>query len=207
VLIASNSTSFVFNSSQAAGCSCRSLLGMAPLNDTFLGLRSQALLAAAHGLLATSPAHASVSGALVDIPVSGGFVTVVAMTDDSTSHNTSLGAGWRAAGSRQTVARASQSLLAVIEANLEIFTEVDEGEFPPPGHVRFHVLGPVNTAFADVSEDSFWGLAPHTLTPVIGAAQDVISAIHATDVGFQPRGRQTPFFGKVRFWCRRNGTD
>ena len=180
---------------------------MAPLNDTFLGLRSQALLAAAHGLLATSPAHASVSGALVDIPVSGGFVTVVAMTDDFTSHNARLGAGSRGAGSHQTVARASQSLLAVIEANLEIFTEVDEGEFPPPGHVRFHVLGPVNTAFADVSEDSFWGLTHHTLMPVIGAARDVISAIHATDARSQPHARQNPFLGKVRFWRRRHGTD
>ena len=178
---------------------------MAPLNDTFLGLRSQALLAAAHGRLATSPAHASVSGALVDIPVSGGFVTVVAMTEGS-GQNTGWGGGPKGAGSHQTVARASRSLLAVIEANLEIFTEVDEGGFPPPGHVRFHVLGPANTAFADVPEDSFWGLAPHTLMPVIGAAQDVISAIRGTDAASQPWGRRNPLPSRVRFWRRRHGT-
>lgn len=125
--------------------------------------------------------HPSVSGLVVDIPSEGGFVTVVALTDDTTSMYTSTGGGVIGAGEHDRVAQATQALLRVVEDHQARFGTADGDELPRRGQVRFHLLAASGRRRADVPEDAFWGRADHDLMPVIAATQDVISEMrHAS---------------------------
>jgi hypothetical protein len=136
-----------------------------------------ALSSVDNGLAAPSPEHTDVSGLVVDIPAQGGFATVVALTDDTTSMYTSTGGGTIGAGQHANVAAATQHLLSIVQAHLGSFKQKDDGALPASGSVRFHVLTPSGSRYEDVPEDSFWGRAPHPLMPVIASTQDLISAI------------------------------
>jgi hypothetical protein len=117
---------------------------------------------------------------VIDIPAQGGFVTVVAMTDNSTSIYNSAGGGTLGAGGHENVAAATQALLSSVQTNLASFASGDDLGFPPSGCVRFHVLSPSGPRHGDVAEDCYWGRAPHELMPVIAASQDVVSAIRSS---------------------------
>lgn len=145
--------------------------------NPYEGLRDLALRAVENGLPAPPADHPDVSGVVVDIPSQDAFATVVGMTDNTTSMYTSTGGGTIGAGEHADVAAATQQLLATIQAHLASFAETDDGALPPAGSVRFHVLTPNGTRRLDVGEDSFWGRAPHELMPVIGATQELISAM------------------------------
>jgi hypothetical protein len=136
-----------------------------------------ALDAVAHGLAPPSAAHPHVSGVVVDIPGDGGSATLVALTDDTTSFYTSTGGGTIGAGAHESVAHATQGLLATVEAHLGAFGDPDDRALPRSGRVRIHVLAPSGGRSADVSEASFWGGATDPLTPVIGAIQNVLTAV------------------------------
>ena len=152
-----------------------------PPADTnpYEGLRDLALRAVDNGLPAPSSDHPDVSGVVVDIPSQGAFATVVGMTDNTTSMYTSTGGGTLGAGEHAAVAAACHQLLATIQAHVDAFGDEDDGSLPSSGSVRFHVLTPTGTRRTDVPEDSFWGRAPHPLMPVIGATQELISAMRA----------------------------
>ena len=141
------------------------------------GLRSMALSSVANGLATPSADHPDVSGLVIDIPARGGFVTVVALTDSTTSMYTSVGVVKIGAGAHERVATANHALLSVAEASFATFTRSDEGTLPQPTLVRFHLLTPAGSIVADVPEESFWGRARHQLMPVIAATQAVITAI------------------------------
>jgi hypothetical protein len=145
--------------------------------NAYHDLRSLALTAVADGLPAPMADHPDVSGVVVDIPSQDAFATVVGLTDNTTSMYTSTGGGTIGAGEHAAVAAATHRLLTTIQAHLESFDEEDDGSLPPAGSVRFHVLAPTGTHRKDVSEDSFWGRTSHELTPVIGATQELISAL------------------------------
>ena len=136
-----------------------------------------ALGAPNQGLPAPSVDHPDVSGLVVDIPAQGGFATVIAMTDNTTSMYTSTGGGTIGAGEHAAVAAATQRLLDEVQRNLGLFEAHDDADLPAAGFVRLHVLAPSVGRHADVPEDAFWGRADHELTPVIAAVQDVVSAI------------------------------
>lgn len=144
------------------------------------GLRMMALSAVANGLQSPTNDHPDVSGLVVDIPAQGGFATVVALTDNTTSMYTSVGGGTIGAGGHANVASATQALLAAAQAQVRAFTKPDDPDLPPAGQVRFHLLSPAGCRFEDVPEESFWGRAPHELMPVIAATQAVISAISSS---------------------------
>ena len=148
-----------------------------PGDATYIGLRSMALQAVENGLAAPSPAHPMVSGVLVDIPAQGGFATLVALTDDTTSLYTSVGGGTIGAGQHPPVARATHALLSEAQQHLEAISEVDDGALPPPEKVRIHVLTPSGTRYVDVAEDSYWGRQPSPLMPLIAAAQNLTTAM------------------------------
>jgi hypothetical protein len=133
--------------------------------------------AVANGLSAPSSYHPDVSGVVVDIPAQGGFATVVALTDGTTSMYTSVGGGTIGAGEHSVVRIATRRLLAAVQRELGFFVEVDTDALPPPGLVRFHLLAPHGRRYRDVPEDSFWGRAPDDLMPVIEKTQELISAI------------------------------
>jgi hypothetical protein len=144
------------------------------------GLRAMALGAVTNGLRSPGEDHPDVSGLVVDIPAQEGFATVVALTDDTTSMYMSTGGGTIGAGGQQNVASATHALLAAAQAQLGAFTRLGDSDLPPPGQVRFHLLGPSGSRYQDVPADCFWGRSPHELTPVIAATQDVISAIRSS---------------------------
>jgi hypothetical protein len=147
-------------------------------DEMYLHLREMALAAVANGLSAPRD-HSDASGLVVDVPAQVGFATVVALADNTTSMYTSTGGGTIGAGEHESVAAATQRLLAVVQGHLRMFKDREDTGFPSPGTVRFHVLSPSTGRRADVDEDAFWGREPHPLVPVIAAVQDVVSAIRA----------------------------
>jgi hypothetical protein len=126
-------------------------------------------------LLGVAPG--TVWGVLLDVPVSGGFATIVALADGTVSMYTSSGGGVIGAGERPEVASAGQRLLAEVAARVELFRDTPDEGLPPTGSVRIHALGPAGHRNADMPVESFWGREGHELAPLIAAAQDVIAAI------------------------------
>lgn len=145
--------------------------------DAYQSLREMMLDAVENGLTQPSPEHPDVSGLIVDIPAEGGFVTIVSLTDGTTSVYTSTGGGTVGAGAHEAVAEANERLLSVVQTHLEVFTLASDGSLPDSGHVRFHVLTPSERRYVDVSLDAFWGRADHQLTPMVASVQDLITAI------------------------------
>jgi hypothetical protein len=152
----------------------------------YLGLRKMALAAVDTGAVNATADHPRVGGVVVDIPSPDGIATLVAMGDDSTSLYTSKGGGLIGAGEHAHVAAATHRLLAVIDSHLGEFVAERNDHVPNKNFVRFHVLGTAGPAVADVSQDSFWGRAPHVLMPVILAAHDVITAMRSIDQDATP---------------------
>jgi len=146
-------------------------------DEIYRALRTLALDSSTNGLALPGADHPDVSGLVIDIPAQGGFATVVALTDNTTSMYTSTGGGTIGAGERAEVADATHRLLSTVQAQLGAFKKVDDIDLPPAGYVRFHVLTPSGSRSEDIAEDSFWGLAPHQFVPVIAAAQGVLTAI------------------------------
>ena len=142
----------------------------------FEDLRSNALAAVQVGV-SPHDARTYVAGVVVDIPAEGGFATVVALADNTTSMYTSVGGGIIGAGEHRFVAEATRRLLTEVESRLAMFRTKDDGGLPPPGSVRFHVLTPAGNWYSDVPESCFWDQAPHDLSAVIGATQHVVAAI------------------------------
>jgi hypothetical protein len=109
---------------------CGYHLGVAEYQKTYLGLRSLALEAASR-LPAPPPGHPPASGVVIDIPAEGGFATLVAMTDSSTSPYTSVRGGRIGLGSHAAVVGATQQLLHTANAQLGSFGAEDDDDFPP----------------------------------------------------------------------------
>ena len=152
------------------------------LAEAYEGLRNLALSAVANGLQSPGEDHPDVSGLVVDIPVKGGFATIVALTDNTTSMYTSLGGGTLGAGGHANVGSATQALLSAAQAQVGAFTKPSDSELPPRRQVRFHLLSPSGGRCQDVPEESFWGRVPHELMPVIAATQSVINAIWSSSL-------------------------
>jgi hypothetical protein len=150
--------------------------------DVYLGLRTMALESVVRGTVTTTAAHPRVGGVVIDVPSSGGFATIVALGDNTTSLYTSVGGGTIGAGRHKRVADATHRLLAVIDAHLGLFSDSTDDALPDAGVVRFHVLARDRSTIADVAEDSFWTGASHPLMPVIAATQELITAIRSVDV-------------------------
>jgi hypothetical protein len=94
------------------------------------GLRTMALDAAARGLVSASPESPDVSGVVVDVPGSGGFATIVALADGTTSMYTSTGGGRIGAGTHAHVAVATAKLLAEVQRHLGLFGAPDDRGLP-----------------------------------------------------------------------------
>ena len=144
----------------------------------YADLRARALDAVQSGHV-PSTLRSGALGVVVDIPASGGFVTIVGLADNTTSMYTSTGGGTIGAGAHRAVATATQALLAVVDAHRSSFDDHVDDALPPPGMVRFHGLAEAGGFVVDVPEDSFWGRAPHALMPLIAATQELIGAISA----------------------------
>jgi hypothetical protein len=152
-------------------------VGVPDPEESYLALRGQAIAVADTGLVGPSAEHPRAIGVVVDVPARGGFATVVALADGTTSMYTSVGGGTIGAGSHAAVVEATHSLLSVVEAHIDAFARADDSSLPPPGSVRFHVVTPDGLLVTDVPEDSFWGRSPHPLMPIIASTQRLIGEI------------------------------
>ena len=146
--------------------------------EMYRSLRAMALGAVDQGLPAPPAEHPDVAGLVVDIPSEGGYATIVALTDDTTSLYTSTGGGTIGAGNHPQVAALTHVLLAIVQAHLAAFPDPPDDGLPSEGSVRFHVVRPDGGGGADVPVDCFWGQREHDLMPVIAAMQDILTALH-----------------------------
>jgi hypothetical protein len=132
--------------------------------DSYLELRDLALRAASPSVV-------------VDIPVDDGYATLVAMGDDTTSLYLSTGGGTIGAGSHAHVAAAAGALRTMVNDHLTSFSASERPDLPPRTAVRFHVSTGAGRYTADAPTGAFWGEVEDRLTPVIAAAQDLITAV------------------------------
>ena len=141
-----------------------------------------------------------IAGVVVDIPREGAFVSISSLGDGTTSLYTSTGGGAIGAGNYDPVAQATGNLLSTAASHEVAFADVDTGDWPPAGSVRFHLVSSHGNRYIDVPEASFWGRKPHDLMPMIEAAQAVLTGI-----------RQRPSLGQIRgrnvLTCRRAPQD
>jgi hypothetical protein len=155
--------------------------GGASPEEIYNGLRSTMLGAASSGQIPRHDDHPDVYGLVIDMPGQGGYATVVALGDNTTSMYTSSGGGIIGAGEQPAVAASTQRLLTVTQDHLGSFTGNEDGSLPEPGTVRLHVLTGQAPRVADIPEDAFWGRSPHPLLPLVAATQRVISDLRNLD--------------------------
>ena len=150
---------------------------------TYRDLRAMALSPATAQLLAPDGGHPDVAAVIIDLPQGDSkYVTLVAMSDGTTSLYNSLGGGQIGNGQHRAVADATARLLTTVQRELAHFDETTDTTHPATGTVRIFAPSPEGLRRADVSEDAFWCRVPDPLTPVIVAIQAVITEI----------GRATP---------------
>jgi hypothetical protein len=121
--------------------------------------------------------HPDVWGLVADIPMHGGFATVVALTDGTASMYTSSGGALLGAGDLPGVADAVRGVLFAAQDELEAFGGSDDGSLPPAGTVRLHLLVPAGGRVIDLAESDFWGREPHRLRPVTDAIMVLVELL------------------------------
>lgn len=121
-----------------------------------LRLRATALNAVALGLPAPPSQHPEVSGAVVDLETGGErFATLVAMGEGSTSLYTS-GQVFIGGGGHAVVSQATHALLAELGNHIARCEPDPDGDFPPSGVARFHVLTPTPVCFSICRSPNSW---------------------------------------------------
>lgn len=145
---------------------------MADAQQVYNDLRNMALHAT-DAILVEGP----IAGVVVDIRAEGGFASISSLSDGTTSLYTSTGGGTIGAGSYGPVAQATKDLLSTAASTAASFANVDTGDWPPAGSVRFHLVSSHGNRYVDVPEASFWGRKKHDLMPMIQAAQGVLTGI------------------------------
>ncbi len=143
--------------------------------DAFDRLRRLALDAA--GQVAGRPELPDVRGVVVDLPGEGGYATIVALADGTTSMYTSGGGGMIGLGAIPAIVESARRLLVAVQEHLGAFTAGDDGALPPSDVVRFHALGVEGAWSVDVADDRFWSEADHPLEGVTDALHALIDAM------------------------------
>ena len=86
----------------------------------YRGLRTLAFDSPAKGLAFPDPEHPDDSGSVIGFPAQGGFATIVALTDNTTSMYSSTGGGTIGAGGHAKVAAAMRRLVSTVQGQLEL---------------------------------------------------------------------------------------
>jgi hypothetical protein len=127
--------------------------------------------------MAGSAAGVSTLGVVVDIPSEGGFVTLVALADGTTSMYTSTGGGVVGAGAQEAVASANAELLRIIDSHSQLFPADDRTDLPGPELVQVTLLTRAARQRASIDLSMFWGQEPSTIPDLIEAIQNLITAL------------------------------
>jgi hypothetical protein len=148
-----------------------------PPTEVMRTLRERALtLAATECGVQPTPELPRVWGVILDMGFDKALVTLVALTDGTTSLYTGTGGGVIGAGGHATVRKATADLLAVAEANLDKLAVIQSFPFPAVGEVRFYARTFTDTRGAGAA-DSTLASPEHPLFPLFRAAQAVITAV------------------------------
>ncbi|MCW2787289.1 MAG: hypothetical protein JWP74_3806 [Marmoricola sp.] len=147
----------------------------------YAGLRDQ--------VLALDPAAAGLSapfsptgswGCVMDTGYPGASVTLVGLSDGTTSLYTSSGFGIIGGGGHEAVVRATLVLLSVLDQHLGEMTPSHENALPAEGRTVIRALTTDGPRVFEASEDDL-GNYRSVLSPVFHAAQAVISELRAID--------------------------
>lgn len=145
--------------------------------NPYEGLRARALAAVEEGLAPPDPAHPSIWGVVIDLPVkkSTSGYTIVALGDGTTNLHGST--GQTVTGSDDEASRAAaEALLVVLEHETPGRLAPDKGKQPRPDQARFHVLGADGLQAMDVPRDQVWG-EEEGGGAIVSATQDLIRCL------------------------------
>jgi hypothetical protein len=112
---------------------------------------------------------------LMEFAVSGATVTVLAVSDDTTSIYLSSGGGFIGGGAHASVRAAGQAFLAASRDAKSSLTATTEFPLPREGEVRFFVRTGARVGTASVREQDLVS-GRHALSALYAAGQQVITA-------------------------------
>jgi hypothetical protein len=119
-------------------------------------------------------------GCLMDTGYDGASVSLVALSDGTTSLYTSTGFGIIGGGGHEQVVRANLTLLSVLDQHLAAMPPAADASLPAAGRTVIRAFTPAGQRSIEAAEDDLGnGLSP--LSPVFGAAQAVISELRIID--------------------------
>jgi hypothetical protein len=145
--------------------------------EVYLQLRDLILRGDPHGHgWAPTASLPHVWGALVEVGLPDGPVTLVSLVDVTTSLYLGNGGGTIGAGEAAPVAEASLELLAALDAALVHLGPIWEFPLPETGQVRFVVLTYAGSFGADAAESELVE-GTHPLSAAFAAASDVLAGI------------------------------
>jgi hypothetical protein len=145
--------------------------------NPYKGLRAMALgLNPADVGVVTTSDSPQVFGVVMDMGMSPGTATIVALADGTTSMYTSSGGGTIGAGQHQSVADATRNLISVAQANLQYFDGKHSDKLPKSEHTSITILTTVGTKSLAAATNDF-GYRRIPGSDVFHAANDVITQL------------------------------
>jgi hypothetical protein len=163
-----------------------------PPEQVYAEHRWAALRSGRDGSIPRRDAHPQVYGLVTDFARNGRWTTVVARGDDRASVYYSTGGGVMIVDEIAQVAEATWRLLSTVQDCLAGFDAADDGGYPPPGAVRFHLLTGAAGRYADVPDDVFWGRAGHPLRPVRSGVHAVLAKVRETESSGRSAQKESP---------------
>jgi hypothetical protein len=149
--------------------------------EVYHALRDQILnLDPAEAGMPQAPGGPKVWGVVMDVGMSGGTATLVALADGTTSMYTSTGGGIIGGGFHRPVVDATKALLTRAEDHLAYLTPGGHPDLPGRGRVVIRALTYGGAASAEASDDEL-ARRRHPLSPVFYAAHEVIAQLRIID--------------------------
>jgi hypothetical protein len=145
--------------------------------DVYQGLRSMAL--GIDEATIAMPDSESWSGALVaamELALSGGTATIVAIADGSVSMYLSSGGGVIGAGGHAAVRAAAQRFRTVVGESRGLLESTEDFPLPEPGQVRFHARI-AEAGYTAVASEAALKSGRHPLAPMYASGQDLLTEI------------------------------
>lgn len=149
--------------------------------DVYNGLRQQILqLEPASVGISPSAELPRVWGIVVDMGSRNVTATLVGLADGTTSLYLSTGGAVIGGGEHRQVARATRTLLQVVERHLEQIPTTTDTPLPAPGRVVLRAMTYQGQRSVDAAEDDL-GHRRHPLADVFHAAHEVITQLRLLD--------------------------
>ncbi|QNN22435.1 hypothetical protein HED60_09165 [Planctomycetales bacterium ZRK34] len=142
--------------------------------DVYRDLRGQALQLSPDQLGLTIAPNEPVA-ILMEFSVSGNIVTLVCVTDGTTSLYFSNGGGIIGAGEHAAVRAISQKMISAAQEHLADMKQTNDFPLPLAGSVRFYCVTAEGVVTTEVAEEALAG--QHPLSALFRQGHEVIAAI------------------------------